>query len=60
MTTAALGEKNISLGLADNVRSLVPYDHGTWQQAGRHGAGEGADSLTSEGNTGSHWPDLSL
>jgi hypothetical protein len=51
MTMASLIKENISLGLAYSFysfRGLVHYCHdGTWLDAGRHGAGEGAESSIS-------------
>ena len=49
MTTASLIKDNILLELAYSFRGLVQNHHGgeTWQNAGRHGAGEGDESSTS-------------
>ena len=54
MTKATLLKENISLGLAYSFRGSVHYHHGGMHggwQAGRHGAGEGAERSIS-GSTG--------
>lgn len=48
-------KKNIQLVLAYSFRGLVHYHHGgTWQFAGRYGAGEGVENLQAADTTVSH------